>query len=426
MKPLLMCLPSEQVLLQNKIHRHWIENHSLETFSASELLLSSFAQKRTFWIFSVLQTIYHDIIDMSLKARSDFLCLSLIFLRKVVGFFKQPLEEIITISLREEECARTLEEFFEHKAIACLVMDLSAISAEGNEPELILKMRGIITRFARARQSPIFMITHGLLIRLEPFMPSAFDNLPMPIIYPDSISVANEKDMEIIRGRYKNAKRFMIGGDLRLDVHWMRDLEETAKKLPEYRSMIETPGKVVLYLAGSFPWLNNDALLNSIHADICGLPDKFPDLTVWVKLHPRYPLHLPFLKYRGPRVRIFGNRTDSNLLIARADIVISPLTGLLLQPMLLKRGAIFYDKIRAATGASSDYIYDYTDCMEKAKTPLELELSCKKILEGNVGNFEKLEEYYAKYISGGATLEQSMMGKYVDEVLRLCGESGRL
>ncbi|HJP19817.1 MAG: hypothetical protein CMD96_06735 [Gammaproteobacteria bacterium] len=417
LKPLLFCIPSRNILLVNKVHQLWIKDCSIYTVSANSVILNSIFQNILFTFFSLLESAYIKIANLAIRANFSIERNCLIFIRKLFGAIKLTVHILLNHSLNGKDCVHSLEKFFKDNSVACVVCDSGFISCYENEQQLVLKIRHIIIRFANARKIPIVMMNHGVSPKYEEDSSLSKSINRDKYIQPDVIIFSFEKEVSKKPYIGKNTK-ILILGDLRLDVHWIRSLEESAQKLPEYHS-ISTREKVILYLVCKPAWINDYGLLNSIHADIYNVVKKIEGLTLWIKLHPRYPFAFPLRNYTGGQVRIFGNEVDTNMLLPKSDIVISSYSGVLVHPMLMRRSAIFYDKIRAVTGISIKFIFDDTDCVEKVANPHDLEKTCRMILKRKSPNFDGLEHFYKKFISGGIGMDQSISGSYEKELLSL-------
>lgn len=415
LQSLLMCLPSQRLLLKNNLHQYLVRQNALETFSANKLFLKGWFNKFLFFKFTFHELLYNRITQKSLNVKSSILRQVLIFARKVVGVLKIPFQPLVTASLNGTGCETALKKFFDDHSIVCVVFDSARISAQENETELILKMRGMIIRFARKNDIPLYMISHGVSVNYQA-KPKADTGSFIP---PDVAALCNEDEKIPYQWLKPEDTRIVIRGDTRYDLVWIKTLEESARHLPEYRSL-GTPGKVALYLVANLNWVNDERLLHSVHADICNLLDTFGDLTLWVKLHPRYPLHFPLAEFGSDRLKLFGNDTDTNLLLTRADMVISPLSAVLFHPLLMKRRAVFYDRVRTLTGDHWKCIFDDAAFLDTVTTPEELQDVCGKILQGEESNFDGMEAFYKKYLSGGAGLDGSIVENHARELLRLC------
>ncbi|MFQ5443572.1 MAG: CDP-glycerol glycerophosphotransferase family protein [Nitrospinales bacterium] len=368
-----------------------------------------------FFKLTFMELLYDWITQCSLDVKSTIVRQGLIFARKVVGVLKIPLHSIVTASLNGPRCEEAFKKFFDERSIVCVVFDTARISSQENEKELILKMRGALVRFAHKNHIPLYMISHGVSVKYQAISKANDD----PFISPDVVALCNEDEKITYQSFQSEDTRMVIRGDTRYDLGWIRTLEESARNLAEYQSLSK-PGKIALYLVANLNWVNDERLLNSIHTDICKLLDTFEDLTLWVKLHPRYPLHFPLAEYGGDRLKLFGNDTDTNLLLAKADIVISPLSAVLFHPMLMKRRAIFYDRLRTLTGDHWKCIFDEASFLDTVTTPEALQEACRKILQGEEFNFDGMEAFYKKYLSGGAGFDESIVENHARELLRLC------
>ncbi|MDY6895873.1 MAG: CDP-glycerol glycerophosphotransferase family protein, partial [Thermotogota bacterium] len=242
----------------------------------------------------------------------------------------------------------------------------------------------ILFRFikvGREQGIPIFMMPHGPQpISIPNICAEKKENIKEQNspFRPDFLVVGNEKELlslQIMRG----TKSTFLLGDPRFDINWINYLESCA--LIVYKSTLTKPkGKtVLLYLVDIFTYMpernqeSNQEYKLDIHKDILSLVNDFEDLEVWVKHHPRHVYDLPLEEFiekdRQDHIKQFGNDTDTNILIAHADICLALSSTTFISPIIQRKPVIFYEKWKEKLPSTTS-IYD----------DLEFKASSKEVL----------------------------------------------
>lgn len=284
-------------------------------------------------------------------------------------------------------------------------------------------MNHVLFRFAkrvREKNIPIFMMPHGpqpVSKRIQGMNEAIrLDQLKDPF-HPDFLAIGNKDEIRLLHN-IQALKPTLILGDPRFDIDWINYLESCA--LQAYGPILEKPKEktVLLYLIDIMIYSSerNQEYKIEMHKDVLSLVNHFPNLEVWVKHHPRHVFEIPvedFIdKDRQKNIRQFGNNTDTNILLAHADICLSSSSTVFISPILQRRPVIFYDRWKEKLDAPS--IYD--ELKFKASSKEELITQYKRIINGEYSIDDSFLESFYKNVFSVDSLSESMVEKYSEKI----------
>lgn len=283
-------------------------------------------------------------------------------------------------------------------------------------------------KIIREASIPIIMIPHGP----QPVS----ENIPEEKVHQRSIKIKNSfrPDYLILSSKndlsvqsYKNIlglKSTVFLGDPRFDICWIEYLEECALKV--YSNLIEKKSDkiVLLYLMDIFvyDYEDNENYKFQLNKDILSLVNYFPNLEIWVKHHPRKKFKLNIEEFidkdKQNNIRQFGNDVDTNILLAKSDIVIAMSSTMFIQPIVQKKPVIFYQRWKEKLNTVTT-IFDNIEF--KASSQEELINQCKRILNNEYKIDEREIKKIYKNVFSFDFSSKSMIEKYmekINEVLR--------
>lgn len=289
------------------------------------------------------------------------------------------------------------------------------------------------TKRVRERNIPIFMMPHGpqpVSKRIEGMNEALRRKQLKNPFRPDFLVICTKNDLSItyttgneneppLFRRIQGIKSTLPLGDPRFDIDWINYLESCALKA--YGSIVKKPKDktVLLYLMDLFIYSSegNQEYKLEMHKDILSLVNHFPNLEVWAKHHPRYVFEIPIddfiRKDRQKNVKQFGNDTDTNILLAKADICLSASSTAFVSPILQRKPVIFYDRWKEKLPDATS-IYD--DLKFKASSREELVVLYKKIIDGEYAIDDSFLESFYKNVFSADSLSESMVEKYSEKI----------
>lgn len=289
-------------------------------------------------------------------------------------------------------------------------------------------MNLVLLRFAKTAREmkiPILMMPHGpqpiSKPNIDPKNKLRIEKLKDPF-RPDFLFLGSEKELSSLHHMEGIRSTFYLG-DPRFDIEWINYLESCA--LDVYGPTVTKPAdkKVLLYLMDIFTYdlANNFEYKKRMHQDILSLVNYFPDLEVWVKHHPRDVFDIPLDDFivndKRRSIKQFGNDTDTNILLAKADICLAASSTVLISPILQRKPVIFYDKWKEVLQNATS-IYDGVSF--KASSRKELITQCEKILKGEYFIDDAYLEKLYRDVFSGNYLYENMLLKYntqIDKIL---------
>jgi hypothetical protein len=409
-------------LLQNKLHRYICEENKIEIDSISEIFYLRILNKAIVKIHTYLLENY--------KPNSRW---------PLLRFFKLLLEKYFAVCAIFLLTSKKIEEYIESNEFDIAIIDHRSIEEtkiEKNPMErfiLLFKERSqgsldnLIFRFAkkcRDKNIPIFMMPHGPQPIIKKTSYKQF-NETKKTFRPDFLVLGNKNELRM-QSSINGLKSTLFLGDPRFDIEWINYLELCTKKV--YKKLIKKPNDktVLLYLMDIYKYSseNNENFKSEVNREILSLVNIFPNLEIWVKHHPRKVFQIPtdeiINKDRQKNIKQFGNDTDTNALIANADICLALSTTTFILPILQKKPVIFYDtwkeKLQDATS-----IYD--DLRFKASSQEELIIQYKKIINGEYEIDDSFLKSFYKNVFSVHSLSESMSEKYykkIKQILELC------
>ena len=278
----------------------------------------------------------------------------------------------------------------------------------------------VLFRFAKATRAnniPIFMIPHGPQPILIPDGEGGYLKNPFN---PDFLVVSSQNDL-IVHHHMKSRMSTLFLGDPRFDIGWINYLESCVLKV--YEGVVEKPKdkKVLLYLMDNYPFFpeDNQKYKFKIHKDILSLVNHFQNLEIWVKHHPRFVFEISIDSFvdrdKQKNIKQFGNDTDTNILLANADICLSAISTALISPILQKRPVIFYYRWKEMIDAPT--IYDEVGF--KASSKEELIIQYKNIINGEYRIDEVSLNYFYENVFSGICLYEDMTEKYARKIIKI-------
>lgn len=286
-------------------------------------------------------------------------------------------------------------------------------------------MDHVLFRFAktvRERKIPVFMVPHGPQPILKKIPEGPLRPLKTPF-RPDYLVIGTRNEFSK-HGNMHGIKSTFCLGDPRFDIDWINYLESCALKV--YESIVKKPKDktVLLYLMDNAIYCSegNQEYKLEMHKDILSLVNHFPNLEVWIKHHPRYVFEIPiddFIhKDRQKNIRQFGNDTDTNALLANADICLSAASTTFISPILQKRPVIFYDRWKEKL---QDSFSIFDGLTLKASSEEELVVQYKKIINGEYAIDDSFLESFYKNVFSGDSLYERMAEKYSEKIKEILG-----
>lgn len=427
-------------LLKNRLHKYICDSNSINLDSMTDICYFN-------WINRAVIKIYKYVLDNVKAGRQTKSRLEKIKWG-IIDIIKSPRDTILRIlhSILIKYLVLCSIFLLTNKKIIEYIgannIDLAIIDQRGTEESLIDsnplarfiniitrktdQMNNVLFRFTkrvREKKIPIFMMPHGPQPILKKIPDADLKPLKNPF-RPDFLVMGTKTEFSVHRHIHGIKSTFCLG-DPRFDISWINYLESCALKV--YGDLVKKPKDktVLLYLMDIFAYAkegNKDYKLE-IHKDILSLVNHFPNLEVWVKHHPRNVFDIPiddFIKKdKRKNIRQFCNDTDTNILLANADVCVAALTTTFVSPILQKKPVIFYNKgMEKLHDATS--IFD--DLKFKASSNEELISRYKKIVNNEYTIDDSfLKTFYKNVFSVDLSME-NMVEKYskkIKEILEI-------
>ena len=279
----------------------------------------------------------------------------------------------------------------------------------------------------RERNVPIFMMPHGPqpISKRIAGMNEALRHKQLENSFRADFLVVGNKNELLLFPDIQGTKSTLFLGDPRFDIEWINYLESCALKA--YESILEKPKDktVLLYLMDVMIYSpeGNQEYKLEMHKDILSLVNHFPNLEVWVKHHPRHVFEIPFddfiHKDRQKNIRQFGNDTDTNILLANADICLSAASTTFISPILQRKPVIFYDRWKEKL---QDSFSIFDDLEFKASSREELIVQYKRIINGEYAIDDSFLESFYKNVFSADSLSVSMVEKYSEKIKEIISD----
>ena len=158
-------------------------------------------------------------------------------------------------------------------------------------------------------------------------------------------------------------------------------------------------------------FIKNDSIISEINSEILKLLNENEDIELWFKAHPRYPSYTTIKP--TDRVRVFYNDVDTNFLLTLSDIIISPFSGVLFQPIIQGKKVIYFDIWKKYCSNDTFTVFDNTRCVYKASSYEELKKGVLALRRNPILEEEDAEEFYQSIISGGIPRNESIIDRYI-------------
>lgn len=280
----------------------------------------------------------------------------------------------------------------------------------------------IIACCKKENNIPVFMMPHGVFSIINPgtcvFFQISHSESGNDVFKPDVLVLNSEVDRSHCTELIDAHTAVEVLGSIRYDNAWNEYIQSVSLK--EQHIAIEKKRFTVLFVVAPFvayPETNEE-----IHKTIFNLVSLFPEIELWVKNHPRYPWFFDFdacvKEHDATRIRIFRNELDTNILMHYADLVVSPLSSVLVQAILDKKAVIMYDAWKQGLRFDGETFFDNTPSVLKVSTPKELYACCARVMSGENPNRNEaiVEEFYKTRISAGRDRKESIVARYFDVI----------
>jgi hypothetical protein len=224
------------------------------------------------------------------------------------------------------------------------------------------------------------MIPHGMQLRYT--TPKKIKG----ILKPDYLIICNKKEKKQFDYLIGKNTKLEILGDTRLDKSWINFLEKISEKVYS-KNYLKKTRYTVLYLGGNLEWLNKNQI-EEIERQIIKLVKIFPNIDLWIKIHPRYKKS-PIIKHK--RIKYFYRNTDTNLLLKKANITFSTFSALILHQVVMRRKVIFYCPWKKMISKNKKTIFDNLECLKKANNFNTLKYLINRDIESNNKNLNSFK-----------------------------------
>ena len=437
-------------LLKNKLHKYICDSNEINIDSMIDVMNFTFLNKAIFNIYKYV------IINRKLsnpmrrvgRPASDGVKINKLknILLKISYFIKNPKASILKLldfilmryvvlcSIFFVTKKKILEYMYSNN-IDLLIIDQRAIDESLINSNVIKRfinvysrkvdpMDLVLFRFLKASRElkiPIFMMPHG---------PQPISKLNMDVKYKDHdvkydnlfqsdvLAICNKTELSFFR-HMLGIKSTLILGDPRFDIDWINYLESCVLKI--YGSLVSKPKDkiVLLYLMDIFIYdlKNNGKFRAEMHKDILSMVNHFPNMEIWVKHHPRNVFEIPiddFIKEDKRKcIKQFSNDTDTNILLAKADICLAASSTTLISPILQKKPVIFYNKWKKVL---SDTTSIYDNLNFKASSEDELIIQCEKIIKDGYIIEDSFLKSFCENVFSLDNRSVSMVEKYYENI----------
>jgi len=133
-----------------------------------------------------------------------------------------------------------------------------------------------------------------------------------------------------------------------------------------------------------------------------------------LRCHPRYPSLVNYSN--DERIKVFNNEMDTNVLLTKADLVMSPLSGILFQPIIKGKRVLYYDRWREHVDEDTWTVFDETSCVYHASNYEQLKAGVTELKKNPNLAKQDVEKFYREIVSGGTSLDKSIISNYTDTI----------
>lgn len=394
----LLYIYEKDKVLTNTLHQAIMAELTANHISLNEL--SPFP--RTVKLFSVIEKSLHGKIQrINIHSAGGLKRYYLIFF-KGLNFLNRKVFNSIKSILFPRSLFST---FVEKKSFSLLVIDTLHVGKYNSSKDPLSYALYYLFQVTKNKNIPIFMISHGTTIHYDKPQPNKIVDGQ---IFPDRLAFCN--DMEPARHTFLQGEHTLTAvlGDVRYDAQWIENLENIASKIT---NVDKPPDRfVILYLVANLTFIKDRSVDDEINADIFRLLEDFEDAELWVKAHPRYPSLVNYSN--DDRIKVFNNDVDTNVLLTRADLVLSPLSGILFQPIIKRKRVLYYDKWRKYVSEDTWTVFDETPCVYRASNYEQLKAGVSELKQNPRLEKQDVEKFYQNIVSGGIPLDKSIISNY--------------
>ena len=416
-------------ILKNKLHNYICRINNIHLDTMIDLCFFK-------WINVALAKIYKHLLENTVPSKTTILNIFYqIFLRYFV---------MCSIFLLSD---KKMKKYFKEKRIDLAVIDERSIDESLIDTNIFIRFKNTITektdpmnhvlfrcaKKARECNIPILMMPHGpqpvSINIVETKMHKMILNMKHPF-KPDYLICCSKNDVKVHHlSNMGGIKDTSFLGDPRFDINWIKYLEKCALKV--YGQKIKKPQNkiVLLYLMDIYVYDHNDNYRYKLelHKDVLSLVNHFPNLEVWVKHHPRKVFEIPINDFisqdRQKNIRQFGNDTDTNILLANADICVALNSTTFISPIVQKKPVIFYDR-------GKEKLKDTTTIFDglkfKASSKEDLISQFKKIINNGYSIDDSFLLSLYKNVFSVDSLSESMIEKYMEKINEILREKNSI
>ena len=427
-------------LFKNRLHKFMCKENDIELQSFTDMFglqpLSSFMVRLYNYSSAKVKKIRYtgNIFNKNKKRLKDFFSSPHDSFVRMMYFLSKKYIVFYTLFLTKH---KHIEKYFLDNNFSLAIIDIRTEEIEDLNLKPLQKLKKITKRemrtlndimfrfldVAREKKIPILEIPHGPNYLTEKPIELAFKDYKSPFRadYTIHCNITGQKRDKAILG----LKKPLLLGDPRYDPKWIEYFESCAVKL--YKGEVEKPKdkKILLYVA-SYLQRNTyqiDADYHQeIHKDILSLVNYFPEVEIWMKYHPRLVFKVPIEEYvssdKQQNIKFLGNEVDTSVLMAMADMVVSPMSSTLTIPILQKKPLIYYKRWKEKTGGITvTTVYDQCPFVLKAANHNELKHQLETVLhkKGYKITDSDVAFFYKKMFSADSPSE-NMTKKYMKTI----------
>jgi len=407
-------ISSKAIVVQSPIHKQLLTELKIESLEASDLTDNKVAIQ----LLALLE-----------KAELAGGVESYHILLKSFQFIKLFYRVIRQLSIRLIQ--KKIQDFFIPNKIASFIengnIDLIVTDVSPNKPSksLVNYIVYHIINSAKQKAIKILQVPHGTQSNY-PRIKHRTKILESNLL-PDVHIIPNQLTYEMYdKSIERHSTQYVVLGDLRYDIQWMRKLDTIAQRLLPQNP--QNQKKIVLFLGTNFSpvtfdkGITGDFINKKLINSTLELLKDFPNIEIWIKAHPRYNTTInydnSYIKKHKNRVKLFFKDMDTTLLLGHADVIISPMSSILFHPITNGKRVVFFDKWQDYTIKNHDDVtlFDNTPCAYRASNEKQLQAGVKELLENNETENVAIEEFYKKGVSGGSMRSESIIDKYISIV----------
>jgi hypothetical protein len=401
----LLYIYEKDKVLTNTLHRAIMAELTVNHISLNEL--SPF--QKIVKLFSVIEKSLHKKIQqINNQSTNSSKKYSVLFLKGLVYLNNKVFNSIKFILFPHS----IITDFMDNKSFSLIIIDTIHASKSNVSKDPLSYALYYLLQAAKIKNIPILMISHGATIRYDK---QQQDKIINGQIFPDMLALCNEMEVKTHTSLQDENTSTVAFGDVRYDAQWIEKLESTARK----NNIIDKPANrlVILYIVANLTFTKNKQVSNDINADIFRLLDDFEDTELWVKAHPRYPNIMN--NTDDCRIKVFDNDVDTNVLLSRADLVLSPLSGILFQHIIKGKRVLYYDRWREYYDEDTWTVFDETPCVYRASNYDQLKAGVAELKKNSTLYRNDVEKFYGDIVSGGIPLNKSIISNYTNTIQKI-------